>query len=230
MKSASLQRLGSISLCIALPTTLMTGALNADELDDLLAPSGVEVELVDKSATVAWSRVVDAFRRNDFAKANELGAAFLAAGHKTSPYQLLGVQVMMDLVNAENPTVTRDVGLSVEMKQLMSERDALRTKYANLQRTVQDADARINKLTANRTQAVQVGTAAYRECARAAEEIQNANAQMEALKPAIEANKKKVGNVEVVANVNLKRDTLKLLDMLIEADEIEAAFVSVRIR
>jgi hypothetical protein len=168
--------------------------------------------------------VVDAFRRNDLAKARELGAAFLEANHKTSPYQLLGVQVMLDLANAENPTVTRDVGLSVEMKRLMSDRDALRTKYANLQRVMQDADARINKLTNNRTQAVQAGTAAHRECMRAAQQSDQASAEMEAMKSEIEANKVKVGKVEVGANQNLKADTMKLLEMLIEADEIEAAF------
>ena len=69
---------------------------------------------------------------------------------------------------ADSPTVTRDVGLTGEMKRLMSERDALRAKFANLQQTVEDAEARINKLTNYRTQPVQVGTAAYRECARAA--------------------------------------------------------------
>lgn len=131
---------------------------------------------------------------------------------------------MMDLAKADNPTVTRDVGLTVEMKRLMSERDALRAKYANLQRVVQNADARINKLTAFRKQAVQAGTAAYRECARAAEEMAQANAAMEAMKPAIEANKLGVGKVEVGANNNLKNDTLKLLDMLVQANEIEAAF------
>jgi hypothetical protein len=168
--------------------------------------------------------VVDAFRRNDLAKARELGAAFLDASHKTSAYQVLGVRVMMDLANAENPVVTRDVALTGEMKRLMAERDSLRAKYVNLQRVVQNADARINKLTNNRTVAVQVGTAAYRECARAAQEIDQANAEMEAMKPAIDANKEKVGKVEIGANENLKSDTLKLLDMLIEADEIEAAF------
>ncbi len=202
----------------------MVGNLSADELDNLLALSNSDVKLVDDSATEAWAGVVEAFRRNDLPKARELGTAFLAANHKTSPYQLLGVQVMLDLANADNPTVTRDVGLTTEMKRLMSERDALRAKYANLQRVAQDADARINKLTNNRTQAVQAGTAAYRECARADQQIQQANAEMEAMRSEVEANKVKVGNVEVGANQNLKNDTMKLLDMLTEAGEIEAAF------
>ncbi len=189
-----------------------------------LAPSGSDVKLVDDSSTEAWNGVVEAFRRNDLPKARELGTAFLAANYKTSPYQLLGVQVMLDLANAENPTVTRDVGLTTEMKRLMSERDSLRTKYANLQRAAQDAEARINKLTNNRTQAVQAGTAVYRECTRAAQQIQQAGAEMDAMKSEIEANKVKVGKVEVGANQNLKNDTMRLLDMLTEAGEIEAAF------
>lgn len=36
-------------------------------------------KLVDDSATEAWNGVVDAFRRSDLTKANELRAAFLAA-------------------------------------------------------------------------------------------------------------------------------------------------------
>ena len=211
-------------LSVALPAALLTGSLSADDLDDLLSPKKDEVKLVDDRATEAWNRVVDAFRRNDLAKASELGAAFLNGNHKTSPYQLLGVQVMMDLAMADNPTVTRDVGLSGEMKRLMAERDELRAKYVNLQRVAQAADARINKLTANRTQGVQAGTQAYRECARATQEMDQANATMETMKSQIEANKLKVGKVEVGVNQNLKSDTLKLLDMLVEAGEIEAAF------
>jgi hypothetical protein len=224
MKPASSHRLKSFCLYAAFPATLMTGGLFADDLEDLLKPAGSDLSLVDNSAIEVWTGVVDAFRRNDLVKAKELGAAFLEADLRTSPYQLLGVQVMMDLANADNPTVTRDIGLSVEMKRLMSEREALRVKYANLQRSVQDADARIKKLTNNRTQAVQAGTAAHRECVRAAQQMEVASAEMEAMKPEIEANKLKVGKVEVGANDNLKSDTLKLLDMLTEAGEIEAAF------
>ena len=190
----------------------------------MLAPDKHKPALVDASATEAWNGVVDAFRRNDLAKAKELGNAFLQGDYKTSPYQLLGVQVMLDLANADNPTVTKDVGLTVEMRRLMSERDALRAKHANLQDVIRDADATINRLTNNRTRPVQAGTAAFRECSRASEQIKAASAELEAMKPEIEANKVKVGNVEVGTNEKLKGDTLKLLDMLVEADEIEAAF------
>jgi DNA repair exonuclease SbcCD ATPase subunit len=210
--------------CLAISTTLFIGILPAEDLDDLLNPAGSAVKSENNNALEAWTGVVEAFRKNDLDKAKELGTAFLAASHKTSPYQLLGVKVMMDIANADKPMVTRDVGLTEEMKRLMAERETIRVKYANLQKIVQDADARINKLTKNRTEPVQVGTAAYRECARAALEMQQANAKMEEMKPEIAENKLKVGNGEVEAKKNLKDDTLKLLDMLIEANEIEAAF------
>lgn len=208
---------------VAILAILLTAGLSADDLDDLLAPASNGVKLVDDSATIAWEKVVDAFCRNDLKTATELGNAFLKAEHKTSPYQLLGVRVMLNLANADNPTVTHDVGLSVEMKRLLAEREDLRARHATLQKIVRDADARINKLTANRTQAVQAGTAAYRECARAAQDIAKANSEMDAMKPEIGLNKERVGEVEVGANENLKNDTLKILDMLIEVDEIEAA-------
>lgn len=213
-----------MKLSFFLVSILAINPLSADDLDDLLAPTNSDVKLVDDSAVEAWNGVVDAFRRNDLVKAKELGDAFLAGSFKTSPYQVLGVQVMLSLANSEDPSVTQDLGLTVEMKRLMAERDALRVKYANLQRVIQESEAKINKLTLNRTQAVQAGTQAYRECAAASQQIQLASAEMERMKPEIEQNKIAVGNVEVGTNENLKSDTLKLLDMLIEADEIEAAF------
>ncbi len=54
-----------------------------------------------------------------------------------------------------------------------------------------------------RTLPVQAGTAAYRECLRCDAIIQQANAQLAALKPRIEENKGKVGNVEMGASKNL---------------------------
>lgn len=108
--------------------------------------------------------MVEAFRRNDIPKAKELSAAYLRANHKASPHQLLGVQVMQALTDADNPTVVKDPVLAEKMKLLMAERNTLRNKYANLQQAAQEAEAKINKLTVNRTQPVQARTAAYREC------------------------------------------------------------------
>ncbi len=198
--------------------------LQASELDSLLNPAGIPVALVDDSASKAWDEVVDAFRRNDFEKAKELGRAFLEADHRTSPYQLLGVQVMLGLANAENPTVTSNAAHNAELKRLMDERDQLRARYANLQAIISQENAVINRHTKNRTQAVQQGTQAYRECAASSARIQQANAAMAAMHPAIEENKIKVSQHEVGTTENLKGDTMRLLDMLIEADEIEAAF------
>jgi hypothetical protein len=224
MKPFVRPRLASLILGISIPAVLLAGSVTAGELEDLLSPDKDTAKLVDESATDAWNEVVDAFRRNDLEKARELGNAFLQGDYKTSPYQLLGVQVMLDLAIAENPTVTKDAALTGEMKRLMAERDALRAKHANLQAIISDADATINRLTNNRTRPVQAGTAAFRECNRASEQIKAASAELEAMKGEIEANKVKVGNVEVGANEKLKGDTLKLLGMLVEADEIEAAF------
>jgi hypothetical protein len=211
-------------LCSAFLFFAVTLPVSADELDALLNPGGATEGLIDDSATKAWGEVVDAFRRNDLEKARELGAAFLEADHRTSPYQLLGVQVMLGLANADNPTVSKNAAHDAELKQLMDERDQLRARYASLQALINKEDAVINRHTRNRTQAVQAGTQAYRECAASAAVIDQANAAMAELQPSIDANKLKVSQHEVGTTANLKNDTMKLLDMLIEAGEIEAAF------
>lgn len=54
--------------------------------------------------------------------------------------------------------------------------------------------------------------------------MQRANVEMDAMKPDIERNKVEVARNVVGANQNLKRDTLKLLDRLIEAGDIDAGF------
>lgn len=218
MKRPPLPLLGVI-LAMTLPCPLQ-----ADDLDSLLTPAGGETKLVDDAATEAWNGVVDAFRRNDLDSARSMGREFLEANHRTSPYQVLGVRVMMDLADADSPRVTRDVALSGEAKRLAEERESIRVEYARLRGIANAADARINKLTLNRKQAVQMGTAAYAECVRAARDLEQAQAAMEAMKPKIAANKEKMDGVEVSSHEKLRQDTLKLLDMLIEAGEIEAAF------
>jgi hypothetical protein len=131
---------------------------------------------------------------------------------------------MLGLANADNPTVSKNAAHDAELKQLMDERDQLRARYASLQALINKEDAVINRHTRNRTQAVQAGTQAYRECAASAAVIDQANAAMAELQPSIDANKLKVSQHEVGTTANLKNDTMKLLDMLIEAGEIEAAF------
>ena len=194
------------------------------ELDDLLNPKQTTEPLVDEIANKAWGDVVDAFRRNDLVKANELGSSFLNSNHRTSPYQLLGVQVMLGLANAENPSVTSNAAHNAELKRLMDERDQLRNKYANLQAIISRENAVINRLTMNRTQAVQQGTQAFRDCSASAARIYQAETALVSLQTEIDRNKIKVSQHEVGTKTNLKNDTLRLLDMLIEANEIEAAF------
>lgn len=209
---------------MVLQLAALSGVSLGESLDDLLDTSKSGLNVADEGVDAEWKAIVEAFRQNDLAKARDLSDAFLRANHRTSPYQLLGVQVMLALANAENPAITKDAVLAEKMKLLMSERNTLRSKFAGYQEAVRGAEATINKLTVNRTQPVQVGTAAYRECARCSEIIHQANAAMDAMKPDIDRNKEQVAAIVVGANQNLKRDALKLLDMLIEAGETDAAF------
>lgn len=224
MKCELFHRFNSLCYGVILLAVALCFPISADDLDALLDPGGTTGGLVDDGATKAWGEVVDAFRKNDLEKARELGDAFLKADHRTSPYQLLGVQVMLGLANADKPTVTSNAAHDAELKRLMDERDQLRARYASLQALIKKEDAVINRHTRNRTQPVQAGTQAYRECAASGALIDQANAAMSEMQPAIEANKIKVSQHEVGTNENLKNDTMKLLDMLIESGEIEAAF------
>lgn len=207
-----------ISMCV------LNGAALADELDDLLKPSTDATSLVDGSATDSWNVIVDAFRKNELQKASELGQAFLERNFSPSPYQLLGVKVMVGLADAENPTVSKDAALTIESEALAAEREKITKKYARLLETVKDANDRINKLTNHRTNAVQEGTAAYHECMRCDAIINQANAEIEAMQPSIDQFKRKADDAKLRQRTRLKSDTLQLLDMLTEADEIEAAF------
>lgn len=202
----------------------MNGAALADELDDLLTPSTDAASLVDRSATDSWNVIVDSFRKNELQKASELGQAFLESNFTPSPYQLLGVKVMVGLADAENPTVSQDAALTIESEGLAAERSQIVAKYAQLQETVKTANDRINKLTSYRKIAVQAGTAAYYECVRCDAIINQANDEIDAMKPAIDEFKRKADDAKLRQRTRLKSDTIELLDMLTEADEIEAAF------
>lgn len=219
MFQQSLKKISALALGLLLPNVT-----SADELEDLLKPSTDPASLVDISATTAWDRVVGAFGKNDLKKAREQGQAFLDGNFRPSPYQLLGVKVMMGLADAEHPVATHDATLTAEQGNVASERNQLTAKYAQLQENVRVANAQINKLTNNRKQAVQAGTAAYQECMRCDAIIMQATAGIEAMKPAIESNKRKSAAVNLRANDKLKADTLQLLDMLTQAGEVDAAF------
>ncbi len=131
---------------------------------------------------------------------------------------------MLGLANAENPSVTSNAAHNAELKKLMDERDQLRIKHANLQSIISRENAVINRLTMNRTHGVQPGTQAFRDCSASAARSYQAKTALESLQTEIDRNKLKVSQHEVGTKTNLKNDTLRLLDMLIEANEIEAAF------
>lgn len=212
------------AIVLSVLMSLTLGSALADELDNLLNPAEDTATLVDQSATKAWNEVVAAFRKNDLTKASELGQAFLDGDFRPTPYQLLGVKVMMGLANAATPSATPDATLTAEEDKLMAERNELTTKYGRLKKIVTVGEATINKLTNNRKQAVQVGTAAYRECMRCSAEITQATAEMAAMKPDIDEMKRKTADLKSLQNSKLKADTLQLLDMLTQAGEVEAAF------
>jgi hypothetical protein len=203
----------------------LTGVVRSqDSLEELLRPSGNTIQLTNEKADEAWKQVVGAFQRNDMEIAVEKGKAFLTGDFKPSAYQLLGVNVMMGLAGAsETGLLFEDPQDSAEKQRLEEERAAITKRYQDLNAVYLDADARINQLTLNRTRPVQEGTPNHLECVQCAKRMEEALAELEALKPKIEENKKKTAELSGKSNSGLKSQTLNLLDMLIEAGEIEAA-------
>lgn len=197
----------------------------ADPLDELLRPEAPASALRDGRAAEAWRGVVDAFRKNDMARAVERGKAFLAGDFSPSPYQLLGVKVMIGLAGGAPGDQLYDDPVLVEEKQrLEEERKALRQRYQDAVESYNAADARVNEITMNRKRPVQQGSANYYECMNLARQMDAATAILNDLKGPIEANKKRTAELAAQSAGGLKAATLKLLDLLLEAGEIEAAF------
>lgn len=196
----------------------------ADTLDDLLSPKTDVSSLRDRDAAKAWNEVVDAFRRNDMASAASLGQKFLEQDFKATPYQVLGVKIMINLADEKAQVTSSNKDSKGSLDIIMAERAQITAKYQALLETIRAADAVIDRLTYRRTQPVQEGTAAYRECVRNASIIERANAELEILKPQIERNKQAALEVNSKLTTETKSDILRLLDMLLEADELEAAF------
>jgi hypothetical protein len=196
----------------------------ASSLEELLGPSSKKVELSSVKANEAWRGVVEAFQKNDMAKATELGKAFLTGDFKPSAYQLLGVKVMMGLAGGGDGTqVFENPQDAAEKKKLEEERAVITKRYQELNAVHAQADARINELTLNRRRPVQQGSPNHLECLQCAKTMDTALAELEVMKPKIEENKRKTAELASKATTSLKPQTLQLLDMLIEANEIEAA-------
>lgn len=197
----------------------------ADSLKELLMPKADAVKLSDSEADAAWARVAEAFHRNDMEKAVELGRAFLAGDHKASAYQLLGVKVMLGLAGGtDGAAAFTNRQDQEEKKRLEKERAEITDRYQELTAIYRDADARINQLTMNRTRPVQQGSTNHLECLRCARLMDEAKAEMDAMKRPIEENKRKMAKLDEKSNSSLKPQTLELLDMLVAAGEMEAAF------
>ncbi|HCN28738.1 MAG TPA: hypothetical protein DIT64_08205 [Verrucomicrobiales bacterium] len=211
-----------------MPVFLLVSTLpsaGADALEDLLMPRVEASKLSDERANAAWRMVVEAFHRNDMEKAVELGKAFMSSDLKTSAYQLLGVKVMLGLAGgADSGSMFVSRADNEEKKKLEEERASITERYQELATIYRDADARINLLTSNRTRPVQQGSTNHLECLRCARLMEDAKSGMDALKRPVEENKKKMARLEEKAKSGMKPQTLELLDMLIAADEIEAAF------
>ena len=169
---------------------------------------------------------MDAFHKNDMVKAVELGKLFLSSGDlKTSAFQLLGVKVMIGLAGgAQSGAMFENREDQEEKKRLDSERAAITKRYRELTAIYRDGDARINELTLNRRRPVPEGSPNHLECLECARRMDAALAEMETMKVPIEQNKQRMAEIAGKADSGLKPQTLELLDMLIEADEIEAAF------
>lgn len=169
--------------------------------------------------------MVDAFHKNDMTEATVLGQAFLAADLKPSAYQLLGVKVMLGLADeTTGSTVFESREDQQERKRLTEERSSITKRYQELIVIYQDADARINELTVNRTRPVKQGSSPHLECLRCAQIMDETKAALDTLKAPIEKNKTAMAELSKKADVNMKPQTLELLDMLLAAQEMEAAF------
>lgn len=207
------------------PAYLLASALSpADELDLLLNPTRDARSLTDEEAKNAWNNVVDAFRRNDMAQAVDLGKKFLDGNHKANPYQVLGAKVMINLATETQGITTSSKGSTDKLDSVMTERAQITAKYNSLLEAIRNANATIDRLTSYRTQPVQQGTAAHRECVRNAQIIDQANAELEILKPQIEKNKREATETRSQLSTETKAEVTRLLDMLMEANELEAAF------
>ncbi len=199
--------------------------LSAQDLESLLNPSKADLISDDASAREEWEAVVDAFRRSDFTTAAERGRAFLKASHEATPYQVLGVQVMLALASGEA------VALESLAEEEKAELDRLRDKQdrilaeARTQRNLyQEADELIIKLTKNRTIGVQQGSLNHQKCILAQKQMDDAASKLETLERENEAIKIKLGSQVIAADEGMKGDVIRLLGMLKDSQEIPAAY------
>lgn len=214
-----------LTVAVLAPAILPPWKGLADSLDDLLRPQVKASSLNDDRAAEAWRAVVDAFRKNDMAEAVQLGNAFLSGDFKPSAYQLLGVKVMIGLARGTAGDETFDDPVRIEeKKRLEAEREELKRRWQEAAAILNPATARVNQITMNGKRTVQIGSANYYETVSLMRKMDVARDTMNELKEPIELNKKKTAELASESVGGIKTATLRLLDMLLEAGEIEAAF------
>ena len=221
-----LRRKVSARLLVALiAPLLLCDSTRGESLEELLKPDAAAVLAEDAGARVAWNGVVEAFRKNDFTEAKRRGEAFLGASYQATPYQVLGVQVMLSLSAGEaQARTTLDRKSSGDLAVLEKEHDEILLKLNTQRRIEAEADGVINKLTQNRTVGVQQGSHNHRLCIIAEQRMFAAQAAIKELEVQNKEIEGKVHEKTQSANANLKGDILRLLQMLRDENEIPAAF------
>gem|GEM_PF-3181283 len=176
-------------------------------------------------ARVEWEAVVEYFQRSDFQTAVEKGRSFLNAQHKATPYQLLGVQVMLALASGERVALKSLASEeSAELERLREKEKSIIDEATALRKVYQDADAVINTFTRNRTVGVQQGSLNHQKCLLAQAQMDDATKKIETLGREREAIKKKLDSQLIMADEGMKGDVIRLLGMLKESQETPAAF------
>lgn len=223
MIAPSLRSLDTVCICLLL--NLSPFPMLGEDLDDLLNPSRTDFVKEDAVAKEKWDEVVDAFRRSDFVTATEKGRVFLASPHKATPFQVLGVQVMLALAGGENVAHESLGGDAIlEADHLRERKEAILAEARKYRQSYSEANALINKLTWNRTRPVQAGSSVYLQCANAQARMNEAARKIDSLEREYKSMQAKLAPAAMAVNDKLKRDVIRLLSMLKEAQEVQAAF------
>jgi len=179
----------------------------------------------DAGARTGWNGVVESFIKSDFVEAKRRGDAFLAAAYQTTPYQVLGVQVMLSLsAGAAQARTVLDKKSSDALEALEQERKTILVQIGAQRRIFADGDAVINRLTNNRTVGVQQGSSNHVQCINAQQRMVAAEAAIKDFETRNKEIERQLREKTQSANANLRGDILRLLQMLRDANEIPAAF------
>lgn len=225
MKHINLAKVLAVSCAAGVYAQLSVAPVRADDLDDLLNPSKNKLVENDQSVQLAWEGVVNAFRASDFEKANARGQAFLSASHQATPYQVLGVQMMISLAGGESiARATLDKDAEGGVRSLEAERQEIYNSAKAHRRTIKSSKELIDRLSNNGTRAIQRGSHNHQQALIAQQRMiasQEAIVKLEARYKELGAL---LGDTIAGADDKMKTDVLKLLQMLKDSNEVPAAF------